>query len=163
MSDPDCTAKGIPEHLHRAGRPVDPVFAPEELLYRRFPVGTPDPASAISFERMSVYRGKYCESADDALWNDRQGGRYDCFGVLAIPVSALEIREKHPQEDHQFTLKPEHKPESCHYPHSEVVAIKVLGDGSEEPLLEIKPKSVKHALRKALRDSISVVLAGKAV
>lgn len=163
--DADCDAKGIPRHLHRLGRPIDPDFEDTELLYRRILVGIPDLAAAISFERMSVNRGKYCESADDALWNDKEGGRYAGFGVLAIPVRAFNLQEKHPdQQNHPyaFTLRPEHKPESCNYPHSEVVATKVLSDGTEEPLLEIKPKSVKHALRKALRDSISVAITGTA-
>ncbi len=156
MSDADCDAKGIPAHLHQMGRAADPHFGSAELLFRRFRQGTPDLTAAISFERMSVNREKYCQSPDDALWNDVQGGRYEGFGVIAMPVGALQVFEKHPGEDYRFSLKPEHTPNRCNYPHTEVVATKVLPDGTEEALPEIKPKSVKLALRKALRDSISV-------
>ncbi len=150
--DPECEAMGIPRHLHQLERPVDPVFDGEELLYRRYPAGTPDLTAAISFERMSVNRGKYCESADDTLWDDRDGSRYSGCGVFALPVQALDVMEKHPQEDYRFTLRPEHRPNRCNYLHSEVVATKVLPDGTEESLADIKPKSVKLKLRQALRD-----------
>lgn len=150
--DPECEAKGIPRHFHQLERPVDPVFDGGELLYRRYPAGTPDLTAAISFERMSVNRGKFCESADDALWNDEDGGRYSGCGVFALPVQALDVMEKHPQEDYHFALRPEHRPNRCNYPHSEVVATKVLPNGTEESLGEIKPKSVKLKLREALRD-----------
>jgi hypothetical protein len=156
MSDSDCDAKGIPAHLHREERPADPVFDAAEPLYRRFRLGTPDLTAAISFARMSVNRGKYCESPDDVLWNDEEGGRYEGFGVLSLPVKALQRREKLPHEDSHFTLKPEHDPTRCNYPHTEVVATKVSSAGDEEELPEIRPKSVKLALRKALRDAISV-------
>lgn len=159
-SDPACAAKGIPQHLHRVGRPADHVFQDTEFLYRRFRIGEPDPASAISFNRMSVNREKFCNSADDTLWNDKDGGRHEGYGVIKFPVGALNLKKKHPQEDFFFSLKPEHHPEDCNYSHSEVTSIKILEDGSEEALSEIRPKSVKLAIRKALRDAISVVLNG---
>jgi hypothetical protein len=155
--DPTCEAKGIPRHLHQLDRPVDSNFDAKELLYRRFPTDCEDLTAAISFERMSVNRGKYCLSPDDALWNDKEGGRYSGVKVMAFTVQALLLLEKHPQENYQFSLRPEHKPESCNYSHSEVVATKVLPDGAEESLEEIRPKSVKLALRQALRDAISIV------
>lgn len=91
------------------------------------------------------------------MWNDKDGGRHEGYGVMKFPVGALKLKEKHPQENF-FFLKPEHHPENCNYSHSEVVSIKILEDGREEALSEIRPKSVKLAIRKALRDSISVVL-----
>jgi hypothetical protein len=156
--DPQCEAKGIPRHLHCLNRSAEPFFETTELLYRRFSSEVIDDlTAAISFERMSVNRQKFCHSPDDVLWNDKEGGQYAGCGVLAIPVAALDIRISHAHEDYSFTLRPEHCPEPCNYPHSEVIATKVLPDGTEVPLREIRPKSVKLAIRKALENSISVV------
>jgi hypothetical protein len=158
-SDPECAAKGIPEHLHRVGREPDPVFESDELLYRRFPLNKPDLTAAISFKRMSVNRGKYCNSPDDVLWNSTDGGRLEGFGVLEFEVGALGLTVRHPHDPVSFALRPDHTPEPCNYPHTEVVAFAVsAADGTETAIQDIKPPSVKLRFREHLQNLARIAL-----
>ncbi len=157
--DPVCRDRGIPTHLHQAGRAVDPEFDSGEFLYRRDISPELELTRVINFKRMSVNRQKYCQNPADVLWNDKEGGRYPDQAVFALPVDALSLRIKHPdQKNHpySFGLKAIHKPEQCNYPHTEVTAIKVIADGSEEELTDIKPPSVKLRMRTELAEFLEL-------
>lgn len=157
--DPVCQERGIPPHLHQAGRAVDPEFDARELLYRRHRSQEPELTQLINFKRMSVNRQKYCVDPEDVLWNDDQGGKHPDSFVFALPVEALSLKFDHPdQKNHpySFCLKPVHKPKKCNYAHSEITAIKVVSDGSEEELADIKPPSVKLRMRTELAEYLEL-------
>ncbi len=157
--DPVCQERGIPPHLHQAGRAVDPYFEPGELLYRRHKSPEPDLTDVINFKKMSVNRRKYCEGPEDVLWNDQQGGKYPDRAVFALPVAALSLQVNHPdQKNHpySFRLKPIHKPNQCNYPHTEITAFRVMANGSEEEIADIKPPSVKLQMRTELAEHLEL-------
>jgi len=158
--DPVCHERRIPSHLHQAGRVVDLEFDSGEFLFRRDMSPETEPAKVLNFKRMSVNRQKYCQSPADVLWNGQEGGRYPDRAVFALPVDALSLQIKHPdQKNHpySFGLKAIHKPLLCNYPHSEVTAIKMTSDGSEEELADIKPTSVKLQMRTELAEYLELV------
>lgn len=156
-SDPDCEAKGIPVHLHQCARSPDQNFEEDELLYRRTPNTHGDLTAAIKFNRMSVNRGKYCEEPNDTLWNEKEGGTHDGFGVISFPVGALSGSWPHKElENVLFSLLPEHTPDRCNYPHTEIIANRKEVDGSVIPLANIKPSSTKLAIREALARFLKV-------
>lgn len=154
--DSECQERGIPPHLHQVERQEDPEFDPSELLYRRAQSPEVEPTAAINFKRMSVNRQKYCESPEDVLWNDKEGGKYPDQAIICLPVAALSQVVEHPEEPYSFGLKPIHKPEQCNYPHTEVTALKIMEDGSEETLAEIRPKSIKLRMRTELAEYLEV-------
>lgn len=150
--DPVCRERGIPSHLHQAGRPVDPDFEAQERLYRRSRSKQVEPASLINFRRMSVNREKYCQTPEDVLWNDDAGGKHPDEAIFALPVAALSLRIPHPEKDHpySFGLKPIHQPKQCNFAHTEITAFRIMSDGTEEELPDIKPTSVKLQMRQEL-------------
>ncbi len=155
--DPDCESKGIPLHLHRCARSPDQDFKGDELLYRRTPNTHGDLTAAIKFNRMSVNREKYCEEPSDTLWNEKEGGTHDGFGVISLPVGALSRSWPHKAlKNVSFSLRPEHTPDPCNYPHTEVVANREEADGSLTPLANIKPPSTKLAIREDLARFLKV-------
>lgn len=165
MSVPDercdliCQERGIPSYLHQNGRQVDPDFDSGEFLYRRNRSQEPELMDVLNFKRMSVNRQKYCEGPEDVLWNDEQGGKYPDRAVFALPVAALSLRIAHPdQKNHpySFSIKPIHKPKQCNYPHTEVTAFRVMANGSEEELADIKPPSVKLRMRQELAEHLEL-------
>src|SRR5882724_4252362 len=88
MPDEICSARGIPEHLHRCDRPAVPDFDADERLFRRFPpahIGN-DIANAISFDRntSSVNRSKF-STPDDARWVEETGEYKGKHGVISFP------------------------------------------------------------------------------
>lgn len=160
--DEECSSKGIPGHLHQLAQLVDSGFLSEELLYCRFKFYEADLTAVIKFNRMSVNRGKFCKSPDDVLWNDKIGGRYENVGVVQFPVSALQGSWAHPN-DKQFpvtySLEPEHKPERCNYPHSEVVTMELNREtGTSTSVSKIKPPSVKLEIREHLQSLVTIAL-----
>ncbi|MCX6876026.1 MAG: hypothetical protein NTW21_19795 [Verrucomicrobia bacterium] len=111
---------------------------------------------------MSVNRGKFSESPDDVLWNDKAGGRYENFGVVQFQVSALQGRWDHPNDKQfpvSYRLEPEHQPERCNYPHSEVVTIEFNREtGTSTSVSKIKPSSVKLEIREHLQNFVTIAL-----
>lgn len=153
--DPVCQERGIPSHLHQAGRPVDPEFDAEERLYRRNRSQEPELTDVINFKRMSVNRQKYCEGPGDVLWNDDEGGKHPDQAIFALPVAALSLRIDHPDpknHSYSFGLKPVHQPKQCNYAHTEVTAFRIMANGVEEELPDIKPTSVKLRMRQELAE-----------
>lgn len=162
--DSVCEARGIPSHLHQVGRAIDPEFDDCELLYRRHRSAMPELTDVINFKRMSVNRQKYCEGAEDVLWNDKEGGKHLDQHVFALPVAALSLRFEHPDQKgnpYSFGLKPLHKPEQCNYSHTEITAFKVMVDGSEEELADIKPPSIKLRMRMELSEYLELQDSGR--
>lgn len=157
-SDPECQGKGIPVHLHQLGRPVDGNFQPSELLFRRFAFGKDTLKHILVFNRMSINREKHGHEADDALWNCEQGGRHENCGVAEIPAGAFSQKWQHPTEPNTFySMRPEHRPLRCNYPHTEVVVYKE-GNGTETLQELIKPTSVKLKIREELQKHLKVAL-----
>jgi hypothetical protein len=161
--DEACSKRGIPVHLHQLDRTANQDFSdPEELLWRRFPFEAEDLTSIISFNGMSVNRQKDGESPDDVLWDTVNGGRHHGYGVVEFSVGSLQRCWDHPEpvgNPLTFSLVPEHKPEQCNYPHSEVVAHLYNRSTTElQCLTKIKPTSVKLKIREDLQSSIRIVL-----
>lgn len=160
--DEKCSSKGIPDHLHQLGRGVDPNFPDEELLFRRFRFTDADLTSAIKFNEMSVNRERHGYGPDDVLWNDEAGGRHEGYGVIQLPVSALNGEWKHPDERKfpiTHKLVPQHKPRQCNYPHSEVTAFEFNRETEITQMAkDIKPTSVKMRIREHLQTLVRIVL-----
>ncbi len=103
--------------MYRAGRPVDPDFADDELLYNRcravhvaeqrlLPEG-------IKFPDWSVNRSKYSEP-DDVLLPS-----YSDWGIVEFKVDSVPKKLISPGEV-VFEFKVEHDPVEDNYSHSEV-------------------------------------------
>jgi hypothetical protein len=144
------------------GRGVDQDFPDDELLFRRFRFSNADLTSAIKFNEMSVNREKHGRGPDDVLWNDEEGGRYEGYGVVQFPVSALNNEWRHPDERKvpiTYRLTPLHKPRQCNYPHSEVTAYESNRETQTTQLAkDIKPTSVKMRIREHLQSHVRIVL-----
>lgn len=173
MSDIEerCSVLSIPERLHTAGRPKDPVFDEEELLYRRFfmlgpkeewsMVGNDPSAQIFDLSEDSYNRSKYCEQAEDVLYNTKQehnlGQHYNNAGILSLKIHQLlsddtiVVDRNIPNVERRFTFGVEHAPEPCMYPHSNV---NVLVNGEVAPK---RPASIKLALRLILRDYAGII------
>ena len=109
----------IPERLLRQGRAIDPSFAPDENLYRRYSSLTEPtedlPASpmGIKFPAFSVNRGKYSEPEDVLI------PRWPDFGIAAFQVR--DVPPSVPSNGIVYKFKVEHVPCECNYAHSEVI------------------------------------------
>jgi hypothetical protein len=107
---------------------------------------------------MSVNRQKHGRNANDALWNCKDGGRYENCGVMQIAVAAFDQKWQHTTlANVSFFMRPVHKPTRCNYPHCEVVVFKEE-DGKATPQTAIKPLSVKLKIRQDLGEHLTVVL-----
>lgn len=152
--DESCREKGIPDHLHALARENDQEFQGDEILYRRYKLSSPDLTAAISFNRMSVNRGKYSQSWDDVLWDDDNGGRHDGYGVIEVKVADFEGSWDHPNQEEfpvGYSFIIQHKLKKCNYPHSEVVVVQSDKEsGIDEEVTEIKPTSIKLKIRQYL-------------
>lgn len=151
-SDPACDTIGIPPHLHTIEKATVEAFPADERLFRRFPSGK-DLADSISFNRKnsSTNRSTLCESADDALWNCENGGRYENFGVLSIPANIFNGQSWNSPEPAEFTVSVFHAPTPCNYPHTD---FRILKNGVETD--QIKPSSVKLQIRHFLTESQAI-------
>jgi hypothetical protein len=157
-SDPECLEKGIPEHLHQLDEEPDNEFDAAELLFRRFTFGMETLKQIIVFKRMSVNRANHGRGPDDALWNCEEGGRHNDCGVAQFAVGALDQKWEHPTEANiSYSLRPEHVPLKCNYPHAEVVVYKEE-NGTATAQNEIKPTSVKTRIREELGKLLKVAL-----
>jgi len=160
---PTCSELGIPSHLHRNGRGIDPHFEPEEHYYRRFkrtvhnvPVVGEDgriSGSIVSTRNMSGNREKYCNSPDDVLYDINSADHFFAWGIWEVKISKVEgLRFNHPVEARAYTVRVVHEPEDCMYPHS---IIRVLENG--EPVPRIKSNMVKTKIREAIAHHTRVI------
>lgn len=149
---------GIPHHLHQLGRPEDPDFDREERLWRRFRFAEADLTAAIKFDRMSVNREKHGNGPDDALWNCDEGGRFREYGVIEFRTQDLAGPWCNHKTGRIFELYPEHVPERCNYPHSEVAMFESDREGAQRrAVCRIKPSSVKMSIREHLQPLVKIV------
>lgn len=124
----DCEILGIPNHLHKNQRELDTIFDEEEVLYRRFKIerskweGTIQESSAVfELKDDSYNRSKYCLSPTDVLYSST-GEYYENWGIGSVSISKISGNKKSiiNNEIRNFTIKVEHTPEICNYPHCEV-------------------------------------------
>ena len=112
--------------------------------------------TVINFCRQSVIRSRYCNGGpSDALYNSDDGGRYVGFGVVGLRLEELvKLKEelKEGERVRTFTLKPEHVPTRCNYPHTEIVAF----EGGVE--IEEPPKVIRKKMRERLHEAIQILL-----
>ena len=111
-----------PRAMHAGGRPVDHEFAPEEQLYRRFPLrqyrGGKIGMDTIQGVDLSVNRSKYGGLPVYALL---YGGKVPFYGwgVFQFRVDAIPPAPIHP--DHRtWRLEARHVPREQNYYHSEM-------------------------------------------
>lgn len=161
-----CKALGIPEYLHRDGRPIDEEFN-SELIYRRFNIaGNPSEwikdksISTVIFEvkNDSCNREKYCKTPSDVLFNTRpedKGAHYEHHGIISFNSDVVQyFNESLELNDtkRQFTLKMVHYPNDCMYPHCEIHVYEngIYVDSG-------KPKSIKALIRDILIGACEVI------
>jgi hypothetical protein len=130
-ADPKCSQLGIPKRLHRLNRPSVGVFKATELLFRRYnPTQITDPGladAAVNFRHdgMSVNRSEFSERPDDVLFNTKQGGRHEDHKYLTFGLGYLtDFSWEHPCTKEKYSVKIEHDPETCMYPHTLVKLLK---------------------------------------
>ncbi len=161
--DPTCSELGIPSHLHRNGRGIDPHFEPEEHYYRRFkravqnvPVVGEDgriSESIVSTRNMSGNREKYCNSPEDVLYDINSAEHFFSRGIWKVQVSSIDgMSFNHPEKARAYTIRVFHNPEDCMYPHA---IVQVLENG--KPITGIKSKSVKTKIRKEIARHTRVI------
>lgn len=158
MPDPECTAKGIPSHLHRNGRPVDNRFADDEHLYtrvRRDPKCAYPPdwiiADMSTSKDNSTVREKYSASPEDARI-DGAGKRYPHFAIGRWQCGTLgALRRENPEAGKTASIQIEHTPMQCQYPHTDV---RVLCNGQPTTTL---PKTLKSLIREDLASHVEIV------
>jgi hypothetical protein len=129
-----CNIADIPNRLHRNNRPEVPEFRQNELVFRRFPdsFGNPPEDHYSSVDKkvkkntfdvrgLSCYRDSFCDSFEDALYNDHGGAHFFNWGVLSFITAQLNDQSfTHPNTRIIYVLKVLHEPTECLYPHSEV-------------------------------------------
>lgn len=162
-----CQQLGIPERLHRNGRGIDNEFLEDELIYRRFKVegnkedwlsNSQISTSIFKVSNDSCNRSKYSEEPEDVLFNIRpqdEGKHYIDWGILSLQVHQLNQFSFPIQQnsiDRIFSIKVEHVPDDCMYPHSE---IRVFVDG--ELISKNKPSSINRAIRDFLIEQVVIV------
>jgi hypothetical protein len=138
--------------MYRQNRPEAPVFAPDELLYRRYRrehwVGGRFAGPGIQFPKQSVNRGGFSEP-EDVLYSD--SGEFDGQGVLQCRVCDVPERlELPPAPGAVFFLK--HAPVDDNYSHSEIWADKLESTGA---YVEPSP-SLKKLFRTVLAQRMSI-------
>lgn len=151
--------------MYRGGRPLDPSFLPEELLYHRFksygydeePAGTAPELlvlEAMRFPNTSVNRQKYSHE-------------YDCLfptwcgeGVVSFPAGKVPQRlEVPPKKANQlpqsvFTFFVEHDPCPANYGHTE---IRVAKNSFRLTNDEKVPSSIKSKFKQDLSNSAKIL------
>lgn len=110
----------MPPELLTRDRSVDPDFADEELLYRRFHPSHLDGAEiaidAVELPDMSVNRSKYSRP-EWVIWDEA----FEGWGVLAFRVRDIPPdRIVWHAGVIPYTLEPRHMPLKYNYPHTEV-------------------------------------------
>ena len=160
MPDAECSAKGIPEHLHRNDRPANQSFPDNEKLWMRFSPEHPlmdgkPPPGIFRPTGQSVNRELMGESEPlDVLYSIHGPPHPSTHGILEFNVSAVtSLRKPHPEQAERiFTFRVIHMPERCMYPHCEIQAYL---DG--QPLEEVRPNKIKTWLREAMHAAWRVI------
>lgn len=151
-----CDENLIPKHLHLNGRVLINEFS-EETLYRRFEKSHILPSGEISVSIFdtredSVNRSAFSEP-NDVLYNTRALKNSEHFFNWGIVGVSTELfKEKiFPVNDEPriFQLIPNHCPEECMYPHSQ---IEIFENGNRITKGQTKPKSIKTAIRSYYRE-----------
>jgi hypothetical protein len=145
-------ARERPDRMHRRGRAEDPVFSPNELLYRRYVQQhwidgcfAPEGFRFSEGSGQSVNRQKYSEPEDVLFLDD---GTYDDeLGVLEFAVRGIPARLPEDGSSAAFEFFPKHVPEELNFAHSEVWCDKEERTGGY-----VVPNKV---VRKLLRTKIS--------
>src|SRR5947208_17183332 len=108
----------LPEGMFQRGRLEDPIFEPEECLYRRVPHELWDDdyvnLDAIELPDMSVNREKYGPPQWVRLLNDE----FHDWGVIGFQVREIPAELQHLGVQ-IYRFKPKHVPQKRHFPHSE--------------------------------------------
>ena len=134
------------------GRPIDPEFLPDELLYYRIsvdgPVGSRPEGVDIRLPEDSVNRGKYSEPTDVLYPN------YFHLGVAQFCVDAVPGPRYF--EGREYNLVPEHDPEKDNYAHSEIRAYR---QGERVVHTGKIPKLIKAEFRQLLAEAMVICCA----
>lgn len=112
----------VPDAMKQLGRLPDPIFRPEERLFRRVRPddieGVTVAVDAIELPDMSVNREKY--GPPDWLLLDEE---YGTWGVAAFMVKDIPSDITHLGVV-EYSFQAEHRPLRNNYPHSEIWAYK---------------------------------------
>lgn len=142
----------LPAGMYRRGRPVDPEFDPEELLYLRCLEEHVDDgrllAAAIRVSNQSVNRGKYSKP-HWVLLPDFSTWKIASLRVGDIP----EALSGPPPVCVPYTFAVEHDPLEDNYAHSEIRAYK---EGVYKSRLKLKP-SVRLEFRTRLVERARII------
>ena len=150
--------QSIPARLYTNDRAADQAFGHTEKLFIRVPEncyegGRPS-LNAFTSQSQSFNREKYCEVAEDVLFNidaENENDHFDTFGIISLRTDALTAEVfPHPQEPIQYVLAPDHDPVECMYPHSEILTF-VAGDERT-----IRSSLVKTTIKKFYRRSCEI-------
>ena len=161
-----CEELNIPERLWKLDKPIIHDFK-DDVIYRRFKVVGPKEnwktlnltASVFQLNTDSYNKASLCESADDVLFNSVKadcGKHYTNWGILSISSNDLtDINSKKIKlnnEERVFTLKFQHVPEDCMYPHSEIL---IMEDDTK--LLPKAPKSIGVIIRDFFVEKCNII------
>src|SRR3954447_12309055 len=140
--------------MYRRGRPLDPVFEPNEDLYYRISVqggvGEHPEGVDIRIPEDSVNRGKYSEP-DDVLYPS-----YFSLGIATFKVSAIPSPKIFTDDQgitREYSLKVEHDPYEDNYAHSEVRAFRE--DVRVQHSSKI-PKTIKSVFRQLMAEAMTI-------
>lgn len=135
-----------PERMYRRGRPVIPVFEPEELLYRRCTLDEVDgehlAPTAISFKGWSVNRGSLSEPEDVIV--GFPGWGIARFKVVDVP------RGLNTEGTTYYEIRVEHEPEENNYAHTE---IRTYRNGQLDRRVKLSPTNREKL--KAMKETFS--------
>jgi hypothetical protein len=152
----------------RNGRPGDPVFASDELLYFRCRLdgtetftaadGTPNrrvrPAN-IHFPDQSVNRQKYSRAWYVLLPNAEAGSKdWICWGIVRVSVSALPPAQQTAGDVH-YAFTVEHDPLDDNFGHAELCVYK---NGQREKNKKKINAVVKKTYRQLLSEKTRIIL-----
>jgi hypothetical protein len=145
------TSHDRPARMVRNGRPEDPIFNAEEILFRRYAKehfeGDKIVAAFFNFPP-SFNRQKYSEP-EDVIFSD--DGQFDGWGVLEYRVDQATLGLEH--QSGAFSFFPRHVPEETNYSHTEV-RCKALSDGEREVF---PSQSIRKLYRTRLSQQIPTV------
>ena len=163
LVDPQCTALGIPDHLHTCKQAEDQEFEPTERLYRRHKLDDNKIKTAITFNRMSVNRAKYCPNVGDILINSKDGTRYEGFGVVAFTVKSVQSLQFSPEAAsgksdtvYDAVVRHDIAKEPCNFSHTRVNGRQNGSEISEGS--DLGNKTVRKELRHQIFQSVIKVI-----
>jgi len=159
-----CPTLGIPEHLWTSGRPEDPDFQLNEVLYRR--IKKPLPENFLENDEVGIEvfeikddsynRSKYCVDKSHVLFNtcvDDNGAHFSTWGIISLSVEDFCVSSPFDLNGMEVIceLKPIHVPIACNYSHTEGWFFR---DGVK--LSNKKPRSMKTLFRRELLKRLKI-------